>query len=156
MPNLDLKNKTFEVPKNLRPLLNDNESMSYSNMNKKMSVLNNMDNRTPEDDKVLKWLKDTLKKAITTNEAPKKIKKETGATGDRAGGNNYKKTHTKDTHNANPTRVGGIPDARTMNNPRNLMNNTVDYIKEEHEKEISKMRYLIEYMDNNNNKTKLN
>ena len=156
MPNLDLKNKTFGVPKNLRPLLNDNESMSYSNMNKKMSVLNNMDNRTPEDDKVLKWLKDTLKKTITTNEAPKKIKKETGATGDRAGGNNYKKTHTKDTHNANPTRVGGIPDARTMNNPRNLMNNTVDYIKEEHEKEISKMRYLIEYMDNNNNKTKLN
>jgi len=156
MPNLDLKNKTFEVPKNLRQLLNDNESMSYSNMNKKMSVLNNMDIRTPEDDKVLKWLKDTLKKSITTNEAPKKIKKETGATGDRAGGNNYKKTHTKDTHNANPTRVGGIPDARTMNNPRNLMNNTVDYIKEEHEKEISKMRYLIEYMDNNNNKTKLN
>ena len=87
MPNLDLKNKTFEVPKNLRPLLNDNESMSYSNMNKKMSVLNNMDIRTPEDDKVLKWLKDTLKMAITTNEAPKKIKKETGATGDRAGGN---------------------------------------------------------------------
>ena len=74
MPNLDLKNKTFEVPKNLRPLLNDNESMSYSNMNKKMSVLNNMDIRTPEDDKVLKWLKDTLKKSITTNEAPKKIK----------------------------------------------------------------------------------
>ena len=40
-----------------------------------------------------------------------------------------------------------------MNNPRNLMNGTVDYIKEEHEKEMSKMRYLIEYM--NNNKTKL-
>lgn len=155
MPNLDLKNKTFEVPKNLRQLLNDNEKISYYNMNKKMSELNNKDVRTPEDNKVLTWLKGALEKAINTNEAPKKIKKETGATGDRAGGNNYKKTHTKNTHNANPTKVGRIPDARTMNNPRNLMNNTVDYIKEEHEKEMSKMRYLIEYMDNNNNKTKL-
>jgi hypothetical protein len=153
MPNLDLKNKTFEVPKNLRSLLNNNENMSYSNMNKKMSELNNKDVRTPEDDKVLTWLKGALKKAINTNETPKKIKKETGATGDKAGGNNYKDTHTKDTHNANPTRVGGIPDARTMNNPRNLMNGTVDYIKEEYEKEMFKMRYLIEYM--NNNKTKL-
>ena len=138
MPNLDLKNKTFEIPKNLRSLLNNNENISYSNMNKKMSELNNKDVRTPEDDKVLTWLKGALKKAINTNEVPKKINK---------------KTHTKDTHNANPTRVGGIPDARTMNNPRNLMNGTVDYIKEEHEKEMSKMRYLIEYM--NNNKTKL-
>ena len=118
MPNLDLKNKTFEIPKNLRSLLNNNENISYSNMNKKMSELNNKDVRTPEDDKVLTWLKGALKKAINTNEAPKKIKKETGATGGKAGGNNYKDTHTK-----------------------------------EHEKEMSKMRYLIEYM--NNNKTKL-
>lgn len=156
MPNLDLKNKTFEVPKNLRPLLNDNESMSYSNMNKKKSELNKKDKLTPDDEKVLNWLKNTLEKEIKANEAPKRIKMETGASGDKAGGNNFKNTHKKDRDNANPTRVGGIPDARTMNNPKNLMNNTVDYIKEEREKEISKMRYLIEYMDNNNNKTKLN
>ena len=155
MPNLDLKNKSFEVPKNLRPLLNDNESMSYSNMNKKMSELNKKDKLTPDDEKVLKWLKNTLKKEITANEAPKRIKMKTGASGNRNGGNNFKDTHKKDRDNANPTAVGGIPDVRTMANGRHIVNNTVGYVKEEYEKEMSKMRYLIEYMDNNK-KTKLN
>jgi hypothetical protein len=155
MPNLDLKNKSFEVPKNLRPLLNDNESMSYSNMNKKMSELNKKDKLTPDDEKVLKWLKNTLKKEITANEAPKRIKMETGASGKKGGGNNFKDTHKKDRDNANPTAVGGIPDVRTMVNGRHIVNNTVGYVKEEYEKEMSKMRYLIEYMDNNK-KTKLN
>jgi len=155
MPNLDLKNKSFEVPKNLRPLLNNNESMSYSNMNKKMSELNKKDNLTPDDKKVLKWLKNTLKKEITANEAPKRIKMETGAIGKKGGGNNFKDTHEKDRDNANPTAVGGIPDVRTMANGRHIVNNTVGYVKEEYEKEMSKMRYLIEYMDNNK-KTKLN
>lgn len=155
MPNLDLKNKSFEVPKNLRPLLNDNESMSYSNMNKKMSELNKNDKLTPDDEKVLKWLKNTLKKEITANEAPKRIKMETGARGKKGGGNNFKDTHKKDRDNANPTAVGGIPDVRTMANGRHIVNNTVGYVKEEYEKEMSKMRYLIEYMDNNK-KTKLN
>ena len=155
MPNLDLKNKSFEVPKNLRPLLNNNESMSYSNMNKKMSELNKKDKLTPDDEKVLKWLKNTLKKEITANEAPKRIKMETGASGKKGGGNNFKDTHKKDRDNANPTAVGGIPDVRTMVNGRHIVNNTVGYVKEEYEKEMSKMRYLIEYMDNNK-KTKLN
>jgi len=154
MPNLDLKNKSFEVPKNLRPLLNNNESMSYSNMNKKMSELKNKDKRTPDEEKVLTWLKTKLKKEITANEAPKRIKMETGASGDK-GGNNFKATHKKDRDNANPTAVGGIPEVRTMANGRHIVNNTVGYVKEEYEKEMSKMRYLIEYMDNNK-KTKLN
>jgi hypothetical protein len=155
MPNLDLKNKSFEVPKNLRSWLNDNESMSYSNMNKKMSELKNKDKRTPDDEKVLKWLKTTLKKEITANEAPKRIKMETGASGKKGGGNNFKDTHKKDRDNANPTAVGGIPDVRTMVNGRHIVNNTVGYVKEEYDKEMLKMIYLIEYMDNNK-KTKLN
>jgi len=155
MPNLDLKNKSFEVPKNLRPLLNNNESMSYSNMNKKKSELNKKDKLTPDDEKVLKWLKNTLKKEITANDAPKRIKMETGASGNKGGRNNFKDTHEKDRDNANPTAVGGIPDVRTMANGRHIVNNTVGYVKEEYEKEMSKMRYLIEYMDNNK-KTKLN
>ena len=155
MPNLDLKNKSFEVPKNLRSLLNDNESISYSNMNKKKSELNKKDKITPDDKKVLEWLKNTLEKEITANEAPKRIKMETGASGNKEGGNNFKKTHNKDRDNANPTAPGGIPDVGTMPNGRHIVNNTVGYVKEEYEKEMSKMRYLIEYMDNNK-KTKLN
>lgn len=153
MPNLDLKNKSFEVPKNLRSLLNDNESMSYSNMNKKMSELKNKDKRTPDDEEVLTWLKNTLKKEITANEAPKRIKMETGASGKKGGGNNFKDTHKK--NNSNPTAPGGIPDVRTMANGRHIVNNTVGYVKEEYDKEMLKMIYLIEYMDNNK-KTKLN
>jgi len=155
MPNLDLKNKSFEVPKNLRPLLNNNESMSYSNMNKKMSELKNKDKRTPDEEKVLTWLKTKLKKEITANEAPKRIKMETGASGKKDGGNNFKDTHKKDRDNANPTAVGGIPEVRTMANGRHIVNNTVGYVKEEYDKEMLKMIYLIEYMDNNK-KTKLN
>ena len=154
MPNLDLKKDKFEVPKDLRPLLNDNEKMSYSYMNKKKSELNKKDKLTPDDEKVLTWLTNTLKKEITANEAPKRIKMETGASGKRGGGNNFKNTHEKN-NNANPTAVGGIPDVRTMANGRHIVNNTVGYVKEEYEKEMSKMRYLIEYMDNNK-KTKLN
>ena len=155
MPNLDLKKDKFEVPKDLRPLLNDNEKMSYSYMNKKKSELNKKDKLTPDDEKVLTWLTNTLKKEITANEAPKRIKMETGASGKKGGGNNFKDTHEKDRDNANPTAVGGIPDVRTMANGRHIVNNTVGYVKEEYEKEMSKMRYLIEYMDNNK-KTKLN
>ena len=120
-----------------------------------MSELNQKDKRTPDEEKVLKWLKTTLKKEITTNEAPKRIKMETGASGKKGGGNNFKNTHKKDRDNANPTAVGGVPDVRTMANGRHITNNTVGYVKEEYENEMLKMRYLIEYMDNNK-KTKLN
>jgi hypothetical protein len=65
--------------------------------------------------------------------------------------NQFIKSHTKDRDNANPTAVGGIPDITKGNIKNRIMTNKEVY-NEGMSKEISNIRYLIEYMDNNNNK----
>ena len=68
--------------------------------------------------------------------------------------NQFIKTHAKDRDNANPTAVGGIPDITKGNIKDRIMTNKEVY-NEGMSKEISNIRYLIEYMDNNNNKQNL-
>jgi hypothetical protein len=62
--------------------------------------------------------------------------------------NQYKKTHTKDRDNANPTNVNK---ANVQTSSDEIMDNRTTY-SESYENEIDKMRYLIEYMDNNKTK----
>jgi hypothetical protein len=62
--------------------------------------------------------------------------------------NQYKKTHTKDRDNANPTNVNK---ANIQTSSDEIMDNRTTY-SESYENEIDKMRYLIEYMDNNKTK----
>jgi hypothetical protein len=62
--------------------------------------------------------------------------------------NEFIKTHEKDRDNANPTGVGGIPKVNKGKVSDKIMSNREVY-NEAINKEISEVRYLIEYMNNN-------
>lgn len=84
----------------------------------------------------------------TAQNADYNIKK----TGMEAGRENqFIKKHNKDRDNANPTAVGGIPKVNKGSPNRKIMSNKEVY-NEALSKEISDIRYLIEYMNNNNKK----
>ena len=68
--------------------------------------------------------------------------------------NQFIKKHEKDRGNANPTAVGGIPKVTKGSIKDKIMTNKEVY-NEGITKEISDIRYLIEYMNNNNKKQKL-
>jgi len=62
--------------------------------------------------------------------------------------NQFIKKHEKDRDNANPTGVGGVPKMTKGDINRKIMSNQEVY-NENIIKEISEIRYLIEYMTNN-------
>lgn len=68
--------------------------------------------------------------------------------------NQFIDKHKKDRDNANPTGVGGIPKLNKGSIQNKIMTNKEVY-NEGFNKELSDIRYLIEYMDNNNKKQKL-
>lgn len=63
--------------------------------------------------------------------------------------NQFIKKHEKDRDNANPTVSNGIPKMTKGSIKNKIMSNKEVY-NENIEKEISSIRYLIEYMNNNN------
>jgi len=65
--------------------------------------------------------------------------------------NQFIDKHKKDVDNANPTAVGGIPKMGKGSMKNKIMTNTEVY-NEGISKEITEIRYLIEYMNNNNKK----
>lgn len=68
--------------------------------------------------------------------------------------NQFIKNHNKDKDNANPTASGGIPKVTKGSINRKIMSNKEVY-NEGLSNEISEIRYLIEYMNNNNKKQNL-
>lgn len=62
--------------------------------------------------------------------------------------NQFIEKHEKDRDNTNPTAVGGTPKINKGNISRKIMSNKEVY-NESFEKEISEIKYLIEYMTNN-------
>jgi hypothetical protein len=90
----------------------------------------------------LKEVENLVKTAKDANHQQKKIGMDAGRE------NQFIKTHTKDKNNANPTTVGGVPKMSKGSINRKIMSNKEVY-NEGFEKEISEIRYLIEYMNNN-------
>ncbi len=146
MPNLDLKKQQFKVDSSVRSYFGDNDSVTYEYMNKVKSELDNKSEKEPNDKKALMWIEKTLKTKIDAIEAPKRITMDTEGQGDKAGGNAFKDTHTKDRDNADPTRVR-MPKIHKGKMSRQIMTNKVQY--ESIEDEFLEIRYLIEYMNNN-------
>lgn len=68
--------------------------------------------------------------------------------------NQFIEKHEKDRDNANPTGIGGIPKMNKGSIKDKIMTNKEVY-NEGLNKEISEIKYLIEYMNNNNNKQNL-
>lgn len=95
----------------------------------------------------LKKLENIIHTAQNTNYSVKKTGMDAGRE------NQFIKKHEKDRDNANPTGLGGIPKVNKGSIKDKIMTNKEVY-NEGITKEISEIRYLIEYM-NNNNKQKL-
>ena len=90
-----------------------------------------------------------LESIIHTAQKANYNQKKTGMDAGRE--NQFIKKHEKDRDNANPTAVGGIPKMNKGSVNDKIMTNKEVY-NEDIAKEISEIRYLIEYMDNNKNK----
>jgi hypothetical protein len=146
MPNSQLIDKVYPVPEHLQNFLGPsisyhNLKMSKTRMNKaKKEDLNEFNAKGG--DNVLKWIEETLKK---DRDAIHNVK-QTGMNAGRK--NQFIKPHEKDKDNANPTAVGGLPKMNKGNISRKIMNNKEVY-NESIKKEISEIRYLIEYMNKN-------
>ncbi len=94
----------------------------------------------------LERLENIIHTAQKTNHDVKKVGMDAGRE------NQFIKSHEKDRDNANPTGIGGIPKMGKGSMKDKIMTNKEVY-NEEISKEISNIKYLMEYM--NNNKTKI-
>lgn len=90
-----------------------------------------------------------LKRLETIIHTAQNVNYNTKKTGKDAGRENqFIKKHKKDRDNANPTGVGGVPKLTNGSISDKIMTNKEVY-NEEIAKEISEIRYLMEYMNNN-------
>jgi hypothetical protein len=96
-------------------------------------------------DAELKRLEGIIHNAQNVNYSTKKTGMDAGRE------NQFIKHHEKDKDNANPTAIGGVPKMHKGSVKDKIMANKEVY-NEEMNKEISEIRYLIEYMTNNKQK----
>ena len=151
--NSDLKDKTYNVADEFKRFLGPtisyhNLKMTKTRMEKAKTDKNIPDFQRRGGEEMLKWINNTLK----TDRDSLKSQKKTGMDAGRE--NEFIETHEKDRDNANPTAIGGIPKVNKGDMSRKIMTNKEVY-NEGIDKEIKEIRYLIEYMDNNNKKQKL-
>jgi hypothetical protein len=83
---------------------------------------------------------------VKTNQDANKTQKKVGMDAGRE--NQFIKTHEKDRDNTNPTAIGGLPKMSKGSINKKIMTNKEVY-NENLSKEISFIKYLIEYMNNN-------
>jgi len=145
MPNLDMNNKKYPVPKKFKKLIGD--EISGNNMTTKISRLRKKENKSKEEEELLEYLQKEYENIADSIYNKKKIQMNLGRE------NAFKKTHTKDKHNKNVTKIGGMAkltsSGKHTKSSDQVANNRVQYY-ESFDKEIKDMIYLIEYMDNNN------
>lgn len=145
MPNSDLLGKKYEVDdEDIAKSLGNN--LSYENMKKIKSEMesykkeNNMDKFNEKGgEKALNWINNMLEKDRDTIYLKKKVRMDAGEE------NQFKKPHEKDMKNRNPTGVR-IPKVKGSVN-KQLTTNKITY-----EQELKKIKYLIEYLSNNDKK----
>jgi hypothetical protein len=151
MPNADLKDKLYNTG-------SDDEKEKYTALAMQETRLKKA-KKFGEDsgdwsefnrlggDLELKRIENIVHPAQNANYNVKKVGMDAGRE------NQFIKKHDKDRDNANPTAVGGIPKMTKGSIKDKIMTNKEVY-NEEITKEISKIKYLMEYM-NNNKKTKI-
>jgi len=151
MPNHDLQHNKFQVPDSFQAQAKNTE-LSYENMKKLKSELDNSDQSDENALKFLNWIDSKLNTARHNVDAPKRARMNIGAEGTKSSingeRNNFKKGTAKDA-GANPTK---IRNTKIDQSAAALAGNRVSY--EAYEREMSTINYLIEYMDNK--KQKLN
>lgn len=108
-----------------------NDKLSYTNLTTKKNRLESNSNLNPEEKKILDWINKKLDTETKKVDGPKRARMNIEAEGSKQGkdgGNNFK--------NRKPTEVDRVGEVLKIR-------------ESEMENEISSIRYLIEYMDNN-------
>jgi hypothetical protein len=145
MPNSDLQNNTYDS-KNGDAEKYTALAMQESRLNKAKEACQKTGDcaefQRLGGDAELQRLEAIIHTAQNANHSIKKTGMDAGRE------NEFIKTHEKDRDNANPTAVGGIPKVTKGSIKDKIMTNTEVY-NEGLNKEISDIRYLIEYMNNN-------
>ena len=141
--NIDHSNSNYNV---------DGEILSGDALKQRIHRLESIGegNRTPEEEQTLERLKLKNEKEIDKIDRAKRDRKNTGSAGAKEGGNNFKKTHKKDGIPNNPAEPAKPVDLSTKG--KHSTNKVQNF--ESYNKEIEGMKYLIEYM-NNNDKPKM-
>jgi len=142
MPNQDLTKKDYVVGDSAKNYLGD--TISGNNLTTIKSRLENKGNLNNDELAALEWI---TKKYEDTRKSIDNIKR----TQMRSGKDNaFKKTHTKDNDNANPTKVGGNVKITSSGEHSKVSdqieNNRVAYY-ESIDKELNGIKYLIEYLN---------
>ncbi len=96
MPNLDIDNKKFPVPKKFKKLIAD--EISGNNMTTKMSRLRKKENKSKEEEELLEYLEKEYENIADSIDNKKRIQMNLGRE------NAFKQTHTKDRKNKNVTK----------------------------------------------------
>jgi len=138
MPNKDLQ-KTYHYC----PILD--KKLSYENMKKIKSFFDNYEGDGTDEKyvnyggkKMHEWLNKTLENLSKSVYYPKKSRMDAGEE------NQFKKPHTKDRDNSNPTEIK-LPNVIKGSKHKYIMANKTVY--ESIEDELKAIRYLIEYMN---------
>jgi hypothetical protein len=145
MANSQLQGKSYEIDPIHHKYLGASSSYEALKMHQsRMSKAKDLNN-TPEFDRyggdaTLKYIGELL----TQDRNVIKTKKKVGMDAGRE--NEFLGTHEKDRDNANPTGVGGVPMMHKGSINRKIMSNKEVY-NESFDKEISSIKYLMEYMN---------
>jgi hypothetical protein len=142
MPNIDLINKEFVVTdESAKNYLGD--KITGNNLTTIKSRLENKPNLNKDEENALKWVTKKYEEERNKIDSVKRSKMNIGMD------NQYKKTHTKDKYNANPTKIGGL--AKLTSNGEHskasdqVYNSRVQYY-ESIENEVKEIKRLIEYL----------
>jgi hypothetical protein len=153
MPNLDLDKKDVVISDDRVKKYLGKDKLTGNNLTTTISRLENDGNDSDEKTYALKYLKGLVGKERDKIDGAKRITMKTDGVGKKKGGNAFKDTHEKDRDNANPTQVGGLAKLTSSGEHSKVSdqieNNRVTYY-ESIDSEIENIRYLIEYMNNNN------
>jgi len=139
-----MPNKDLQGTRHYCPILD--KKISYEYMKKMKSFFDNYDGNGNDEEYVnyggeqMKgWLDSTLENARDSIYYEKKSQMDAGVE------NKFKKTHTKDNDNADPTGIN-LPNIVKGTNHKMIMANKTVY--ESMDEELNIIKYLMEYMNN--------
>lgn len=149
MPNSELTKKTYVVDDAIaKKQLGD--KISGNNLTTIKSRLEGKDSLNSDEEATLAWVNKKYEDERKSIDGIKRTQMKVGRE------NTYKKTHTKDRDNTNPTKVGGLAKMTSSGEHSKtsdqIENNRVQYY-ESIDIELNNIKYLIEYMNNNSKKT---
>ena len=161
MPNLDLDKKEITISDNRVKEYLGKDKISGNHLTTEISRLKSSLKENPNEEKqyVLNYLEGKAKTQRNAIDAPKRARMNIGAQGTKKSitgdMNNYKEGKSKDGINLNvrgdAKLTGKGLDGKTNQSSKINDSNRITYY-ESYESEIEAMKYLIEYMNNNNNK----